>query len=373
MSIDSSHPGLGLKNRQILIVADDPSKVLSLREMLTDDGYLVGSVNSGKSALDYYKQFEPDLILLDVGLPGTNVFEVCRGLKNPYSGTPATVIFITSKPNSDDLTEGLAAGGVDYIPTPFRAKEVLARVRLHLRNRLRLVQLYKDERAKAMLLCVTAHDLRNPATSIRALAHTLRNGGAGPVNAEQLDLLGTIYEASQSMLDLINELLDASVLEATEMKINAEPSSLGELVEEGVKLINATANEKGSTVVHNQAVIQEKLMIDRPKIRQVLSNLIGNAVKFSPPGSVVSVEERLDAGRCSVAVIDQGPGIPEDEHDKLFKDFGRTSVKPTSGEPSTGLGLSICYKIMQAHGGTIHAENRPGGGTEFLITFPLPT
>ncbi len=373
MSIDSSHPGLGLKDREILIVADDASKVLSLREMLTSDGYLVGSVNSGKSALDYYKQFEPDLILLDVGLPNTNVFEVCRGLKNPYSGTPATVIFITSKSNSDEMVDGLAAGGVDYIATPFRAKEVLARVRLHLRNRLRLVQLYKDERAKSLLLCVTAHDLRNPVTSIRALAHTLRNEGAGPVNAEQKDLLDTVYDASQLMLDLINELLDTSVLEATEMKINAEPSSLGELVEEGVKLINPTASEKGSTVVYNPAANPRKVMIDRPKIRQVLSNLIGNAIKFSPPGSVVSVEERLGERGCSVAVIDQGPGIPEDEHDKLFKDFGRTSVKPTGGEPSTGLGLSICYKIMQAHGGTIHAENRPGGGTEFLITFPLPS
>src|ERR1700679_2713508 len=105
MSIDSSHPGLGLKDREILVVADDTSKVQSLREILTEDGYLVPSVTSGKSALDYYRQFEPDLILLDVGLPGANVFEVCRGLKNPYSGTPATVIFITSKSNSDHVVE----------------------------------------------------------------------------------------------------------------------------------------------------------------------------------------------------------------------------------------------------------------------------
>src|ERR1700677_2032744 len=170
------------------------------------------------------------------------------------------------------------------------------------------------------------------------------------------------------MLDLIHDLLDASVLEVTEMKINAEPTSLGDLVKEGVRLINATASQKGSSVVLNPGELPETLMLDRPKVRQVLNNLFGNAVKFSPPGSVVKVEERFTGGRCSVAVIDQGPGIPEDEHDKLFKDFGRTSVKPTGGEPSTGLGLSICYKIMQAHGGAINAQNLPGGGTEFLIT-----
>jgi signal transduction histidine kinase len=373
MPIDSAHPGLGLKDRVILIVADDQNKVNALRGMLTKEGYLVSRVNSGQAAIDYYKQFEPDLILLDVGLPQTNVFDVCRNLKNPYSGTPATVIFITSKNNADELVAGLAAGGVDFIVTPFNEKAILARVKVHLRNRLRLVQLYKEERAKTLLMCVTAHDLRNPATSIRALAHSVLSGAEGRLNAEQADTLKTIYDASQSMLDLINNLLDASVLEASEMKVNPEPASLVELVDEEVRLINATASEKGSTVVHHGGDVPSRLMLDKPKIRQVLGNLIGNAVKFSPPGSVVSVEEKCENGQCTVAVSDQGPGVPEDEHDKLFKDFGRTSVKPTGGEPSTGLGLSICYKIMQAHGGSIHAENRPGGGATFYIGFPLTT
>src|SRR5580658_10296946 len=312
MTIDSAHPGMGLKNRRILIVADDSSKVLSLREILALEGYEVASVSTGGAALDYYNQFEPDLVLLDAGLPGSDVFDLCRELKNPYSGAPATVIFITSKSEPEEVVSGLASGGVDYLARPFREKEVLARVRVHLRNRLRIVQMYKDERTKTLLLCVTAHDLRNPAASIRALTHTLRNGAAGPVSADQLDMLNTIYDASQSMLDLIHDLLDASVLEVTEMKINAEPTSLGDLVKEGVRLINATASQKGSSVVLNPGELPETLMLDRPKVRQVLNNLFGNAVKFSPPGSVVKVEERFTGGRCSVAVIDQGPGIPED-------------------------------------------------------------
>lgn len=371
MTIDSSHPGLGLENRKILIVADDHSKVLNLREILALEGYQVASVNSGNAALGYYHQFEPDLVLLDVGLPGSNVFEVCRALKNPYSGAPATVIFITSKSDPEEVVAGLAAGGVDYLPRPFREKEVLARVRVHLRNRLRLLQLYKDDRAKNRLVCVTAHDLRNPAASIRALAHTLRSGKLGPLGPEQLDMLNTIYGASHSMLDLINNLLDTSVLEASEMLVNAQPTSLTELVKEAVKLNNATAELKGSTILVNPGAATKLLAIDGPRIREVLNNLLGNAVKFSPPGSTITVEEKIASGQCSVAVRDQGPGIPEDEHDKLFKDFGRTSVRPTGGEPSTGLGLSICHEIMLAHGGTIQAENLAGGGAEFRITFPV--
>jgi two-component system, sensor histidine kinase and response regulator len=371
MTIDSAHPGLGLKNRTILIVADDDSKVLSLGEILAKEGYEVSSVNSGDAALAFYQHYEPDLVLLDAGLPGSNVFKVCRALKNPYSGAPATVVFITSKSDPEEVVAGLAAGGVDYLPRPFREKEVLARIRVHLRNRLRLVQMYKEQRAKDRLLTTTAHDLRNPATSIRALVHTLRGGKAGPVNPEQVDMLNTVYGASQSMIDLINTLLDNSVVEASEMSINTEPTSLSELIEEAVKLNNATAKLKGSNIVLGPGTLPGQLPIDRRRIRGVLDNLIGNAVKFSPAGSTITVVVKSSASHCSIAVRDQGPGIPDDEHDKLFKDYGRTSVRPTGGETSTGLGLSICHEVMMAHGGMIHAENLAGGGAEFRITFPL--
>jgi two-component system sensor histidine kinase/response regulator len=111
-------------------------------------------------------------------------------------------------------------------------------------------------------------------------------------------------------------------------------------------------------------------VVDGPKIRQVLNNLLDNAIKFSPPSSTITVETELAPSHCSIAVRDMGPGILASEHARLFKDFSRTSVQPTSGETSTGLGLSICRQIMQAHAGTIRAQNVPGGA-EFRITFPI--
>jgi signal transduction histidine kinase len=352
------------------VVADDVSKVLKLKEILSVEFYQVSHVDSGKAALYHYQRFEPDLVLIDVDLAWEDVFEVCRALKNPYSGMPATVIFITSKSDSEEMVAGLAAGGVDYLTTPFREKEVLARIRVHLRNRLRLVQLHRDDIAKDRLVTITAHDLRNPATSIRALAHTLRTGKMGPIAPEQLDMLNIIYGASQSMLDLINNLLDSAVLEASELILHAQPTSLAELVAEAVKLNNATAALKGSNIVLVAEAIPE-MMIDGPKIRQVLDNLLGNAVKFSPPGSTITVYEKFALGQCYVAIRDQGPGIPEGEHGKLFKDYGKTSVRPTGNEPSTGLGLSISQQIMLAHNGAIQVGNLPGGGAEFRVTFPV--
>ncbi len=371
MTIHTNHPGLGLKGRKILIVAADGAKVHHLREILSPEGYQVDDVGSGSAALDHLSLDKPDLILLDVGLPGPNVFEVCHALRNGHGSDGAPIIFIASLGDTREVVEGLAAGGVDFLSRPFRKPEILARIRVHLQNRLRLAQLHIDDKAKNRLLAMAAHDLRNPLVSIRALTNLLRIGTVGAVTLKQRDLLDTVYDASQTMLDLVNDLLDVSVLEAGELKLTIAPTSLGELVAASVKLSNATAAEKGTSIVWQPGPLPQAIALDPPKIRQVLTNLLDNAIKFSPPGSTITFVTELTPDHCSIAVRDQGPGIPENESAKLFKDFSRTSAKPTGGESSTGLGLAICRKIMQAHAGTISAVNLLGGGAEFRITFPL--
>jgi len=371
MNLHTNHPGLGLQGRIILIVAADDSKVQHLRAILSPAGYLVNHVSTGAAALDYIPEYKPDLILLDVGLPGPNVFDVCHALRNGHGSDGAPIIFIATLENPQEVVDGLAAGGVDFLSRPFRRAEILARVRVHLLNRLRLAQLHLNDKAKNGLLAMAAHDLRNPLVSIRALTNLLRLGMVGDVTPRQHELLDTVYGASQTMLDLINELLDLSVLEAGEVQLTITPTPIAELVAASVKLSNATAAGKGTTIVWQPGPLPPMLPLDRPKIRQVLSNLLDNAIKFSPPGSRITFATELTPDHCSIAVRDQGPGIPENERSKLFKKFSRTSVQPTGGESSTGLGLAICQTIMQAHAGSIDASNLRGGGAEFRITFPL--
>jgi len=372
MNITTNHPGLGLKDRRILLVTSDRSKVLSLHDILAPAGYQVEEADSGAAALELYPRFEPDVVLLDVGLPDPDVFQFCRTLKRHQGEEGAPIIFITSQSDPAEVVEGLAAGGVDYLSKPFRKPEVLARIRVHLLNRLRVAQRNKNDRARNMLLCMAAHDLRNPLVSIRALTNLLRTGTAGPVTPKQGDLLNTVYDASQAMLELINDLLDVSVLEANELKLSLAPTSVAELVTASVKLTTATAADKGSRISWQPGAMPRDLVLDGPKIRQVLGNLLDNAIKFSPPGSTITVETKLTATDCSIAIRDQGPGILESDRTRLFQYFGRTSAQPTGGESSTGLGLSICQKIMRAHAGSIQAGNAPDGGAEFRITFPLP-
>jgi signal transduction histidine kinase len=326
-----------------------------------------------------YEEFKPDLVLLDVVMPGISGFDTCRTLRDRHGDTLAPVIFITAKSESDDVVEGLAAGGVDYLPKPFKGREALARLRTHLQNRLLteqqrglVAQLSDANAAKNKLLGMVAHDLRNPLASIRGLADFLADGTVGAITPDQLDLVKTIQETSQSMLTLVNELLDAATIESGRLQIHPEQRPIAEVVNKSVYLNNITAAKKGSRIELAALDPAIELQIDADKVKQVIDNLLSNAIKFSPPNSLIHVAIERSEKDYSILVRDQGPGIPEHERHLLFKDFGQTSVKPTAGEKSTGLGLAICKRIMESHGGSIAAANAPAGGSVFRITFPLP-
>jgi signal transduction histidine kinase len=368
-----------VSGRKVLIVDDDRLNIRVLARILKDEGYLLAEADSGENALALYADFLPDLVLLDVMLPGIDGLETCRRLKQEYGEKSAPVIFITAKRASDDVVEGLTAGGVDYLPKPFQPKEVVARIRTHLQNQILseqrnmlVEQLRKANAAKNRFLGMAAHDLRNPLASIRGIAEFMREGAVGPMSQEQLGLIDTIHGASQSMLDMVNELLDVAMIEAGELKLNLEIHDLADLIGKSVSMINREALKKRTHVTFDPPPNAVRLKLDPAKMKQVVDNLLTNAIKYSPPGSAIHtfVTIHEDNRTCSFSVRDQGPGIPDDERDKLFKDFSRLSSKPTGGEKSTGLGLAICRKIVEAHHGLIVAENLPDRGCEFRVTLP---
>ena len=367
-----------LKDRKILLVDDDRLNLRILVGILQPYGVRVETAASGEAAIEQYDRFHPDLVLLDVIMPGINGFETCLRLKQAHGLACAPVIFITAKHASEDIVEGLAAGGVDYLSKPFQPAEALARIRIHLQNRrllqeqARLVeQLSQANAAKNRFLGMAAHDLRNPLASIRALAEFLGDGTVGALMPEQLDLVTSIRDASQSMFSLVNELLDLAVIESGVQKLDLHPTSLGGLLATCVNLATLSAAKKGTVFQLTPAPGPENILIDADKIQQVVNNLLSNAVKFSPPNSTVTVGLYRREGWVHVWVRDQGPGIPEDERSKLFQDFGRTSVQPTAGEKSIGLGLAICKKLILAHQGTICADNETDGGCTFRFSLPL--
>jgi signal transduction histidine kinase len=373
----TTNPFIDLTGRRILAVDDDRINLRIIGGILRHEGYELAEAGSGEQALEVYAEFQPNLVLLDVMMPGIDGFATCRTLKTSYGDKCAPVIFVTAKSEADDVVMGFEAGGVDYLTKPFRPKEVVARIRTHLSNqqlveqqKLLVEQLSKANAAKDRFLGMCAHDLRNPLSSIRGLAELMVEDAIGPLSTEQREIVQTIHGASQSMLQLVNELLDVATIEAGHLKLAKEPTSVAEIVERSVHLSSIEAAKKNTRIEMVKIGSDPMVDVDRNKIRQVVDNLISNAVKYSPRGSVITVVIHSDATGAGFAVRDSGPGIPDSERHKLFKDYGRLSAVPTGGEKSTGLGLAISRKIVEAHDGTIGVENIPGRGAEFVVRLP---
>jgi len=363
-------PPIALQGCRVLIVEDDPVNAIVLSGLLASEGYLLDEADSGESALAKCVSFKPDLIVLDVRLPGIDGFATCREIQRRHGPGSPPVIFITARNTPEDILAGFAAGGVDYLIKPISEREAIVRIQTHLANRILVRQLGQALTHKNQLLGIAAHDLRNPLASIRGMAELLQEGALGPLTSGQYDAIVMFREASGNMLTMVNELLDVAVIEAGEFRLAPAATDLTELISKSVQLNNINAARKKTVIGIEHSAEPVIITIDAAKIRQVIDNLLTNAVKYSPPCSKVTITLKKEQDVATIAVRDQGPGIPEHERSLLFKEFSTLSVKSTAGEKSTGLGLAICRRIIEAHHGTIAAKNLPDHGCEFSVTLP---
>jgi len=353
-----------IEESRILVVDDDEIIRKLLRRVLERSGFIVDEAASGEQAIDCINRNPPDLILLDVVMDGIDGFITCRKVKHIEGMDEVPIIFVTGRSDTGSIVEGLDAGGSDYITKPINRHEALARIRNHLkmRNLMRLQRefidgLKKANLAKNRIIGVASHDLRNPLASIRGLSEFLAD--LGPLNDEQREVANTIQSTSDSMLHLVDELLDLSVIESGEERSEMEACQVLDLVASSLNIYQFTANKKGIKLeLDDRGGVPELLMLDKMQFRRLIDNLLSNAVKYSPPESYIRVIAEQENGTLRISVEDEGPGIPEDEMHKLFTDFGKTSVQPTGNETSTGLGLSICKKIVESHKGEIFVRNR---------------
>ncbi|MBK9989743.1 MAG: hybrid sensor histidine kinase/response regulator [Verrucomicrobia bacterium] len=355
----------------MLVVDDDPVNIAVVSGLLGPEGYELAEAETGESALARCEDFKPDLVVMDVRLPGIDGFETCRRIQLRYGTDSPPVIFVTASKTDDDIIAGFEAGGVDYLTKPVSEREALARIRTHLANRLLVRKLGQTLNHKNQLLGMAAHDLRNPLSTIRGMSELLNEGVMGTLTSEQAEVISMFRDTSAHMLAMVNELLDVAVIEAGQLKLSPTHTDLAEVVAKSVHLNAINAAQKKTVIQFEHNGPPAFAMIDAAKIRQVIDNLLGNAIKYSPLGSTITASLHQESGHITVAVRDQGPGIPEQERSRLFKAFSTLSVKSTAGEKSTGLGLAICRRIVEAHLGSISALNLPERGCEFSFVIPI--
>lgn len=364
-----SSPTAGLAKSLILVVDDVSKNLQVVGTLLRKEGYRIVPATSGAQALERVRAETPDLILLDLMMPDMDGLEVCRRLKADALTQPVPVIFLTASNEMEHLVQGFEVGAVDYITKPFNPPELLARVQTHLelkhaRQRLREMNEEKNE-----FMGIAAHDLRSPLNAIQGYSEMfLEESDLG--RQEQEDLVRRIRDGARRMAEMVQNLLDANRIERGEMQLHLAPTDLAPLLNSVIETQRARALAKQQTVYHESESSAAVVQLDPGVTVQVLENLVSNAVKYSPTGTDIFVRLKKCPHSARVEVQDQGPGLSAEDQKKLFGKFARLSAKPTGGEHSTGLGLSIVKKMVEAMNGKVWCESELGHGATFIVEFP---
>lgn len=364
------------RNRKptILVVDDQERNVQLVGTLLQLFNYEIVPATSGEQALKRIAARLPDLILLDVLMPGMSGLEACRQIKATPGCEDIPIIFLSAADDKNLVVEGLESGGVDYVAKPFNKAELLSRVNTHIalketRDQLKLLAADKDE-----LLGMLAHDLKNHLSGMQLSAQLLRDRATAVLDDKSRQLVENMADSTTKLLSFVKELLANSSVEHALMT-QPQRINLVDHATMAVRRYREAAAQKQILINLHEPGREVEASADPEGLGRILDNLISNAVKFSPPGErvTVTVEANDDEGTTFVEIRDGGPGIPQADREKLFRRYARLTARPTAGEPSTGLGLSIAKRLAEMMKGDLVCEPPGAGGAVFRLRLPAGT
>jgi CheY-like chemotaxis protein len=378
---------------RVLLVEDDPELPEILASLLAHDGLDLDCAATAAEALRKIQDRQPDLILLDLGLPDMDGLALLHQLKAAPPTQSLPVVVVTAWNNPQDKLRGFEAGASDYVTKPFEATELRARIRAVLRTKRLQDELTRanrelaaareaaeqSARAKAEFLANMSHEIRTPMNGVIAMCGLLRET---PLTPEQRTYVETIHSSGEALLSLINQILDFSKIEAGKLELEQLPFNLRQCVEEALDVLAARAAEKKLELTYLMDDGMPEMFIgDINRIRQVLVNLLSNAVKFTHVGEVVLTVRMLSDPQkppraeaplwLHFAVRDTGIGIPPERLPRLFKSFSQVDASTARQYGGTGLGLAISRSLVEAMGGRIWVESAVQKGSTFHFTLPL--
>ncbi len=423
---------MAIEQLKILAIDDNRDNLITLKAVLSDliPNASVVTALTGLRGIELALSENPDVILLDIVMPGMDGYEVCRTIKQDERLRLIPVIFLTSqKTDRSSRIRALDAGAEAFLSKPLDEIELVAQVRsmakiksmnlllrqekedlaslvarrtseleheLTKRHRVEqdLVQLNAElekrvkertaelqganaalqraSRLKDEFLANMSHELRTPLTGILGLAEILQEGIYGEINPKQVEALGNIRESGQHLLSLINDILDLSKVEAGKIELNLAPVNLGNLVSTCLRMVRQAAQKKHLTLSNKLDPTIDIVMADERLLKQILVNLLSNAVKFTPEGGTIGIDLAGDGDRrvMHLEVWDTGIGISREDQALLFKPFVQLDGSLSRQHEGTGLGLALVYRLVEQQNGSIELQSQPGEGSRFTVTLP---
>jgi len=360
--MENNHP-----TETVLIVDDNPVNLRVMIQHLAEENYETRIAQDGEEALEQLALALPDIILLDIMMPGMDGFETCKRIKEIPSAQNIPIIFMTALSETENKVKGLKLGAVDYITKPFQHEEVLARINTHLTIRRQQVALNHLNATKDRFFSIIAHDLRGVFNPLMISTDMLIKIATKEDSSKMIKFATSVKKSTQNAYDLLENLLTWSRCQRDRIDIAITKMDIGQVIQKNIDLYIEKAKQKNITLSHDNT---EGIFAyaDRNITDTILRNLIANALKFThPDGSIhVFVEQKDD--HVHVSVRDDGTGIDQDGLKKLFKTDSKYKKKGTANEHGTGLGLILCKELSIKNKGDIWVTSQLEQGSTFTFS-----
>jgi two-component system sensor histidine kinase/response regulator len=348
---------------KILIVEDDTASRIGLESVLRDK-YVVKSASSGEQALEIAGQFKPDLVLLDVVMPGINGYEVCRQIRSDESLKHIKIVMLSANTATEDRLEGYQAGADDYLTKPFDKDELLAKVRVYLR----LKSVEELDEMKNNVLGLFCHETLTPLNTIMAPAELLMADDEMDVDQRKA-LAEMIYNSSIRLFTFMQKTMKLNSLKSGDTEFDVADADLRDVVSAALAEVNTKASDKDIKINQNAPVVSMAL-IDFEEIKNVLVDILDNAICFSPTNGIVKVDVSCENQIIYLRIIDTGEGIDPTLIPYLFDAFTDNDFMHHA-DSNQHISLAIAYQVISAHKGNIHIESVKGNGTTCTIELPM--
>ncbi|GAA3913067.1 hybrid sensor histidine kinase/response regulator [Luteimonas lutimaris] len=354
----------------ILVVDDQAANLRVVSTLLSRHGYEVITADSGEEALAIAFEQAPDLMLLDMIMPGMDGFALLERIKQRPELLRLPVVFLTAAHDRELLLRAFDAGAVDYVTKPFMPEELLARVNAHVGLKQTRDRLERVAHERQELVNLVAHDLKNPLTSVLFASDILIHNGTRPERIPRY--LEMIHDSANDALGYIRRYLEAQA-DSVHSRQHAKSDStaaLPEVLDWLARRYGLQLESRGLRLHVRAPARCAPVAIDDLVLRQVAENLVSNAMKYAPDSDIEISVRGSAPGYWQLLVEDHGPGIPAARQRELFKPFSRLSEEDPANGLSSGLGLSLARQIVTNLGGQLWYEDRDGGGARFVIELP---